>query len=388
MTPRRATSVGEHGSTVAIERRNGRFHLRWWNPLKVTKGGNVGGFERRSLRHSDEKRAKADARELSIELRRAQRATKSDVPTVDDVFTRYERDVLDAGVLKIPGPPRRRLKLWRRYLGGSREVRSIDRPTIDRFAALRRAGGFEGFQQEVTDRTVGADIELLRTVLNWAMTVTLAGGRRLLDVNPIHGYPIPTTSAPKRPIVTYDRFLTLRPHCETAHQRFGIFMDLVEGTGWRVSAICQLRADDIDRAARPDTPHGRIRKRRQTDKQKVDQWVPLTASLRASLDTAPVVGTGFLFPAPSEPTQPWTRHYAKQRLRRAEDLAKLEKIDGGDFHPYRRKWATERKHLPDADVAAAGGWMDTRSLKTAYQQVDAETLLAVVSEPRKLREVR
>lgn len=38
------------------------------------------------------------------------------------------------------------------------------------------------------------------------------------------------------------------------------------------------------------------------------------------------------------------------------------------------------------DVAEAGGWLDTRSLENCYQQVDEETLLRVVSGPRKLRE--
>ncbi len=56
------------------------------------------------------------------------------------------------------------------------------------------------------------------------------------------------------------------------------------------------------------------------------------------------------------------------------------------FHAYRRKWATERKHLPLKDVAEAGGWLDTRSLEQCYQQPDEATLLQVVSEPRKLRE--
>ncbi len=60
--------------------------------------------------------------------------------------------------------------------------------------------------------------------------------------------------------------------------------------------------------------------------------------------------------------------------------------DGGLWHPYRRKWATERKHLPDVDVAATGGWSDLSLLKTAYQQADPETMYQVVSEPRRLRE--
>lgn len=33
---------------------------------------------------------------------------------------------------------------------------------------------------------------------------------------------------------------------------------------------------------------------------------------------------------------------------------------------YRRKWATERKHLPDVDVATAGGWKELESLRQCY----------------------
>ena len=40
--------------------------------------------------------------------------------------------------------------------------------------------------------------------------------------------------------------------------------------------------------------------------------------------------------------------------------------------------ATERKSLPDADVAAAGGWRDTRALRLSYQQWDPVTVLRVV----------
>ena len=32
------------------------------------------------------------------------------------------------------------------------------------------------------------------------------------------------------------------------------------------------------------------------------------------------------------------------------------------WHAYRRGWATSRKHLPDVDVAAAGGWKSTETL--------------------------
>lgn len=80
------------------------------------------------------------------------------------------------------------------------------------------------------------------------------------------------------------------------------------------------------------------------------------------------------------------RHLFDKWLMVAERAARLPKLEGGLWHPYRRKWATERKHLPLKDVAAAGGWKDTETLLTCYQQPDNETLLAVMSEQRKVRE--
>ncbi len=58
----------------------------------------------------------------------------------------------------------------------------------------------------------------------------------------------------------------------------------------------------------------------------------------------------------------------------------LDPQEGSLWHAYRRKWGSERKHLPDVDVAAAGGWKDTVSLKRAYQQADADTILSVVPQ--------
>jgi hypothetical protein len=76
------------------------------------------------------------------------------------------------------------------------------------------------------------------------------------------------------------------------------------------------------------------------------------------------------------------------RGRRAEELAQLEPQEGGLWHAYRRKWATERKHLPDVDVAAAGGWKTVQTMKASYQHADAETMLRVVLEGGELREAK
>jgi hypothetical protein len=71
-------------------------------------------------------------------------------------------------------------------------------------------------------------------------------------------------------------------------------------------------------------------------------------------------------------------------LRKAEQEAEVEALPGGLRHPYRRKWATERKTLPLIDVMAAGGWKDTQTPLTCHQHADEETMLRVMEAPVKL----
>jgi hypothetical protein len=54
--------------------------------------------------------------------------------------------------------------------------------------------------------------------------------------------------------------------------------------------------------------------------------------------------------------------------------------------PQENSTPTERKDHPLKDVAETGGWKDTQTLLRCYQQPDSETLFAVMSETRKVRE--
>jgi hypothetical protein len=78
--------------------------------------------------------------------------------------------------------------------------------------------------------------------------------------------------------------------------------------------------------------------------------------------------------------RPSRRHPSRQ----AEAAAGVEKLEGGLWHAYRRKWATERKELPLKDVAAAGGWKDVTTLLTCYQHAEEATMLKVMASPAKL----
>ena len=101
----------------------------------------------------------------------------------------------------------------------------------------------------------------------------------------------------------------------------------------------------------------------------------------------PIGIDAYLFPAPTDTRRPWSRYHARDLLLVTERHAGLAPLEGSAFHAYRRAWATARKHLPLKDVAAAGGWKSVETLLRCYTQTDEETLLAVVTESRKVRSV-
>ena len=96
----------------------------------------------------------------------------------------------------------------------------------------------------------------------------------------------------------------------------------------------------------------------------------------------------YLFPSPRNKRLPVSKDLASDWLKRCYELAEISKPERGVWHPFRRMWATERKHWPIQDVMAAGGWSDPTSLQTIYQQADDATLYRVVSQPNELREVK
>lgn len=91
----------------------------------------------------------------------------------------------------------------------------------------------------------------------------------------------------------------------------------------------------------------------------------------------PRLGDAPLFPGVTDVTKPIRKHVAAHWLHRAETLAGLPRLEGGAYHPFRRLWASERRHLPAQDVAAAGGWKSLTVMRTAYQHADAATMYSV-----------
>jgi integrase len=180
--------------------------------------------------------------------------------------------------------------------------------------------------------------------------------------------------------------------------RLRAILALARYAGRRESAILELRANDVllsreqlalalaasgmDERLADHMPQGAIRWRAESDKQGVAHITPIAKDVRDELeryiDANPRIGDVPLFPSVEDDAKPLSRSVSTKWLVRAETLAELPKLTGGIFHPYRRLWATERKHLPDVDVAQAGGWTGTKAMKLAYQGSTPDGLLAAV----------
>jgi len=418
--------VGARGnSVVAYERKlGGTLWLRWWASPTPTAAGH---FVYRSLRHTDRDAAEESARAIAAALMQSVVNDALGRASIAEIFAAYRADVADHTKGQGPKEAKRRIAVWTTFLGANRDIATIDHPTIDRYVRERRDGAIQvkghKLKKRVSDGAIGSDIVFLNAAINHGTKVSRSNGTKLVAVNPLRGYPIPQNKNKRRPVATFDRFIAVTAKADEADPQslFGPFMALIEGLGWRVTAVCSIRASEVDLKVSAACPFGRIYKNPRVDKEGEGGWLPMSQAVRQAVERAlavnPAIGDAPLFPAPkarvrvqrvaevvahpmirpetseavsspAEAPKSWTRFHARTLLRRAEKLAGLVEIAGGDFHPYRRKWATERKHLAPQDVAKAGGWSDLETLQRAYQQVDEETMYAVVSEPRKLREIK
>ena len=232
-------------------------------------------------------------------------------------------------------------------------------------------------------------------------------GRRergyLMRENPVRGFEHPKEENPRRPVASSDRFDMVRAvsdsvemdirwqlgNRERARSYLSEILEIVHGTGRRISAVCGLTFGDLRLI---EGPYGSIRWPADTDKMGRESVVPIGPGVRTSLERItrerPGIGATPLFPSPVDPQKPIRYELASAWLRQAEKLAGLEKQDGSLWHAYRRAWAISRKHLPDVDVASAGGWKSTETLRRVYQQPDAGTMLRVVLEAAELREAK
>ncbi len=413
--------TGDRGCSVTVyeRKRGGPLWARIWDPNLNGRGG----WRRRSLGHRDQDRAKSYADNQLAKLRKGAADLSLGKVTLADVFAVYERCRTPH---KGPGSQkvdRRQMELWKRFLGGDKDPHAITFADWEAFMNARSSGYIDSRGNSVTDpekqrkvrtRIVQKDLAFLNDVLTWAagdrqnkvkVPSPKPDGRSLIRENPVRNFAIPSETNPLRPVASQDRLEALREAAAdlTVRQRRDDkvvhrptylleILDIVAGTARRISAVLQLRYDDLVLARTKDEPHGAIRWRAETDKMGYESTIAISPEVRAALDRIlrdrPGIGAAPLFPSPSDPRVPIRKDVVDKWLLRAERAARLEHLKGGLWHPYRRMWATERKHLPTPDVAKAGGWRSLQALQDCYQAADKQTTLAVVLGGGELREAK
>jgi integrase len=307
-----------------------------------------------------------------------------------------------------------RLAIVRAGIGDARDVRTLSENDVRHYEARRRAGGIRYGDGRATgkvrQRSVQADIKLLKQVLNWACSVTYPDGSRLLERNPLQYVRVKGEHDVIRPIASYDRFQATRKAMQEFQQRYAkeaqsleseqdraraerrylswvraeLALVLLEGTGKRRSSIIGLKWSDFDNARHCVTWRPEHDKKRKT---WTVPYPPTFFEMVREFQRRLGVAGGYLFPREDGCEQHAPRELISQWIRKAEVAAGLEKLPGGTCHPYRRKWRSERRHLPTKAVALAGGWTDVATMERCYDLPDDADVLAVTSETNKRREV-
>lgn len=390
-------SVGERGTRVRLfqKRRNGTFYRAVWVHGR--------GHDRACLHTHDRQEADRLGRQLLAALLSGEtQKVGSGKVTLKQIWERFKNEspnFLDNHP-RTKDEAEARAKVLLAFLGEECDVRHLTARDQAAYTTQRMTGGIRYAEDRVTQkvraRSVEADLVLLHAMLSWATTIRVPGGGRLLEHNPLAGVKRVRELNPKRPVATWERFQRTRVAIQTLQvaaesgpertrwTRMELALVLAEATGRRLGSIRQLRWEDVD------FPRATIRWRAEADKKGREWVIPVPASLLEELKQfRRKLGAvaGWLFAAEQNPDQPMDRHLFDKWLTVAETAGEIPKLEGGLWHPYRRKWATERKGHSLKDVAAAGGWHDTETLLKCYQQPDKATLLAVMSEERKVSEV-
>lgn len=426
-------SAGARGSTVEVFEREpgGMLYARVWDPKKRQQ-------VRIALHHKDQERAKRYAKDESAKLQHGRSHLLTGIVTVGKLIDLYlEHRTPRKKSAKTRVEDQRRGEMWKAVLGEHTRVSDVTIADWEAFVPKRRAGEIDAHGKAVPpkqrvvvgDAAIAHDGKFLRAVYYWGMRWRTTTGM-LIEFNPFGApapgvkslFELPKNPTPKRPIVSDNRYERVRAVAHkvlmqarsntspTAVQVSSVprrnnrsnvlspvrrwmersylleLLDLHWETGRRRGAILDLRYNDLV------WENGKILAIRWRPVKHAEEaeTVVVSSKARAALERViaqrPGVGSLPLFPAFRDRTKPIPARTADEWLLEAEELAQVESQDGGLWHPYRRAWATKRKHNPDVDVARAGGWKDLATMKRSYQQPDDLTILNVVENPMRLEE--
>jgi len=365
--------TGEKGKNrvrVFVDPRSGKVYLEYRD--------DRGRKARTACGHRDFASAKAQADELAAQLRQPDRSQVAAV-TLAVLFDNYLREVTPTKSASKQAHDRRTAALVLEMLGPARRAAELTHREAARFVAERRrrgdrrTGARRG--QPLRARALQYDVAWLKAVLAWGV------GAGLLDRNPLLGYAPPAEASPRRPIVTASEYEALLAVSDPIHPLFCLALIVVHETGHRIGAVRLLRWADMD------LEHQLVRWRAENDKIGYEHETWLTPTAVEALQTArrsQRVISEWVFPAPSDPAKPISRHLLRDWWQRGQALAKLPPELGRGWHSLRRQFATEMKSAPLKDLCALGGWKSPQTVLMCYQRADSATMQQALAARRRL----
>ncbi len=300
-----------------------------------------GDRKRRSLGHRDRDRAKTQADEVAAKLGKALTVRSDDI-TLLELFDIYSGEVTPRKTPGKQGHDRSCVEMLSRFLGRSRQAKSLSRRDWDAFIEARRKGTIAPAQARVPggvgDRQIGYDLKFLLSVLTWATQAGDGHGGTLLERNPLRGLTPPKEESPARPMMPERRYQAMLETASGMDWRFAVALVLAHETGHRISSIRQLRWSNVD------LERGTIRWPKASDKIGFEHETPLTAAAVDALRTARTeragIGDAWVLPSPGDPAKPCSRHLMRDWWLRCERRAELPHIKQMGWHSLRRKFAT------------------------------------------------
>jgi integrase len=367
--------------------------------------------DRKSLGHSDRTLAVEQAKALAKRLAELQYAGYGPL-TLGQLAALYRQHKTALMTEKRKQTVESMLMLLERQIGRGQIVEDLTQDHLDSYSHARRSGAIVSPRHRTKEVGVGVgtvrnELQLLCALTAWAATFRQRG-KSLISSDSLRGAKLPIEQNAKRPMATEERYGALLEIADKAEPtgRFRCVLVLARETGRRINAICSLNLSDVlttkeqtglslGAAGLPIAwadvwPNGAIRWRSETDKKGFQSITPLSKTARVALDVYfaryPRIGDTPLFPGRGK-ERVWTESPVRKEiagywLARAEKFAKLPKLARGGYRPFRRLFASERRHLPAQDVAAAGGWRSLKVMQSAYQHADAAGVLSVIEQGR------
>lgn len=224
---------------------------------------------------------------------------------------------------------------------------------------------------------IAYDLRFLLAVMNWATITRDSRACVLLEKNPLRGLMLPREQSPRRPIVSSAEYERLLAVAAKVHPLFRLALVLARETGHRIGAIRQLRWSDVNLEA------GRMVWRGECDKIGMEHGTILSEEagleIRSARAEQGAIGDTWMFTDSERPDGVVSRHQLRKWWERAAKLADLPSGQRVGWHSLRRQWATDMKSFPLKDIAALGGWKDTRTLLECYIQPDEGTMRTMLA---------